>query len=403
MGAVFDDQGQLYVLETSTDNPEAPPFFHPDSGRVVRLTDDGGWEVVATGLSFPTAMTFGPDGRLYVSNYGFGYPPGAGQIVTVDVTTPVGPVEMATPVASTEGATTAGLAPVPAAALGPAIPASGYLVEEIRDGLYWVTDGLYQAMFLTTGAGVILVDAPPSLGPHLATAIADVTDEPVTYVVYSHHHADHIGAAGQFAATATYVGHQATADLLARDADPNRPVPTVTFEDAYTLTLGTQTLQLDYHGNNHEPGNIFIYAPQQKVLMVVDIVFPGWVPFADLALAEDVPGFIAAHDQILSYDFDTFIGGHLTRLGTREDVETAKAYVLAVQANAGQALQTVDFGAIAQQVGVDNPWALFEAYLGAVAQTCADATIPAWQETLGGTDVFTTGHCWVMAESLRVD
>jgi glyoxylase-like metal-dependent hydrolase (beta-lactamase superfamily II) len=310
--------------------------------------------------------------------------------------------EAATPIA--EGEMPAGaVSPVPEAARGPAIPASGYLVEEIRDGLYWVTDGSYQAMFLTTGEGVILVDAPPSLGPNLATAIADATDEPVTYVVYSHHHADHVGDAGQFAETATYVGHEATAELLTRSDDPNRPVPTITFADSYELTLGDKTLQLDYHGNNHEPGNIFVYTPQQKVLMVVDIVFPGWVPFADLGLAEDVPGFVAAHDQILAYDFDTFVGGHLTRLGTREDVETAKAFVLDVQANAAAALQTVDFMAIAQEVGFDHPWALFDAYLGAVARECAEATIPVWQERLGGTAVFTEGHCWAMMESLRVD
>jgi len=216
-------------------------------------------------------------------------------ILALGIAVPVGAQETATPVAGT-GIVTGEFGPVPDAAKGPAIPAAGYLVEEIRDGLYWVTDGAYQAMFLTTGEGVILVDAPPSLGPNLAKAISDVTDEPVTYVVYSHHHADHIGAAGQFAETATCVGHEATAALLDRDDDPNRPVPTVTFADSYTLTLGNQTLQLDYHGSNHEPGNIFIYAPQQKVLMVVDIVFPGWVPFADLALAEDVPGFVTAHD-----------------------------------------------------------------------------------------------------------
>ena len=100
LGAAFDAQGQLYVLETSTDNPEAPPFFHPDSGRVVRLADGGEWEVVATGLSFPTGMTFGPDGMLYVSNFGFGYPPGAGQIVRVDVSVPLpaSPSQMGTPV-----------------------------------------------------------------------------------------------------------------------------------------------------------------------------------------------------------------------------------------------------------------------------------------------------------------
>jgi sugar lactone lactonase YvrE len=103
LGAVSDAQGQLYVLETSTDNPEAPPFFHPDSGRVVRQTDGGAWEVMATGLSFPTGMTFGPDGTLYVANFGFGYPPGAGQIVTVDVTAP--------PLAATEGVGTGTPAP----------------------------------------------------------------------------------------------------------------------------------------------------------------------------------------------------------------------------------------------------------------------------------------------------
>ncbi len=315
---------------------------------------------------------------------------------------PAGAQETATPVGQEE--MTAGeLAPIPDAARGPAIPETGYLVEEIRDGLYWVTDGSYQVMFLTTGEGVILVDAPPSLGPNLATAIADVTDEPITYFVYSHHHADHVGAAGQFAETATYVGHEATAELLTRSNDPNRPVPTITFADSYELTLGDQTLQLDYHGNNHEPGNSFIYAPEQKVLMVVDIVFPGWVPFVGLAQAEDIPGFMAAHDQILAYDFDTFIGGHLTRLGTREDVETAQAFVLDVQANAAAALQSVDFMAIAQEVGFENPWALFDAYLGAVARECAAATIPVWQERLGGTDVFTEGHCWTMVGSLRVD
>lgn len=297
---------------------------------------------------------------------------------------------------------TAEFGPVPAAALGPAIPAKGYLVEEIRDGVYWITDGLYQAMFLTTGQGVILVDAPPSIGPNLLKAIAEMTTEPVKYLVYSHHHADHIGGAGQFAG-ATIVAQDETAALLKRDADPNRPPPTVTFATGYTLTVGSQTLQLDYHGVNHEPGNIFVYAPRQKVLMAVDIVFPGWVPFPYLAVAKDVPNFIASHDQMLAYDFETFVGGHLTRLGARGDVETSRDYVLDVKANAAAALKSVDVGKIAGRVGPGNPWALFRVYLDTVAQTCADATIPVWKDRLGGTDIFTFSHCWAMVESLRID
>lgn len=315
---------------------------------------------------------------------------------------PLAAAAQATPAASPAVVVTEEFGPVPADARGPAIPSEGYLVEEIGGGLYWVTEGFYQAMFLTTGHGVILVDAPPSIGPNLTRAIADVTAEPITHLVYTHHHADHIGGAAQFA-NATIVAHEETAALLARSADPNRPLPTVTFADDYTLTVGSQTLGLDYHGNNHEPGNIFVYAPAQKVLMAVDIVFPGWAPFPDLGVAEDVPGFVAAHDTILGYDFETFVGGHLTRLGTRGDVETSRAYVSDVKANAAAALATVDFAAVAQTVGIDDPWALFDTYLDAVADACADATIPAWRDRLGGTEAVTHSNCWVMAESLRID
>jgi hypothetical protein len=52
---------------------------------VVRLNRSGGWDTITPGLNFPTAMTFGPDGKLYVSNCGFGSAGGAGQVVGVDV------------------------------------------------------------------------------------------------------------------------------------------------------------------------------------------------------------------------------------------------------------------------------------------------------------------------------
>ncbi|MGH2453145.1 MAG: MBL fold metallo-hydrolase, partial [bacterium] len=71
-------------------------------------------------------------------------------------------------------------------------------MREIKDGLYWLTDGTYQVMFLTTGKGVIAVDAPPSLAQNYLKAIADVTKERVTHVIYSHAHGDHIGAANIF-------------------------------------------------------------------------------------------------------------------------------------------------------------------------------------------------------------
>jgi glyoxylase-like metal-dependent hydrolase (beta-lactamase superfamily II) len=295
-------------------------------------------------------------------------------------------------------------APLPEAAKGKMVdPQKGYEVGEIRDGLYSVTDGWYNVIFLTTGKGVIVVDAPPSLAPNMMKAIREVTKEPVTHVIYSHSHGDHIGSASIYPADATIIAHEETANILARAKDKNRPVPEVTFKDTYTLKVGKQTLELVYPGSNHEPGNIIIYAPRQKVLMLVDVVFPGWVPFKNLALAEDIPGFIAIHDEVLTYDFQDFVGGHLNRLGSRKDVEIAREYVLDVKKNAAMALQTVNFMTVAQEVGFENPWLLFDSYFHEVAKTCADATLPNWVSRLGGADVFTDDHCLVMMESLRID
>lgn len=81
LGVAFDHEGYMYILENTTDNPFPTPF----TGKVLRVTDSG-LEEIATGLFLPTAMTFGPDGALYVSNVGFGPPPmGLGQIVRITV------------------------------------------------------------------------------------------------------------------------------------------------------------------------------------------------------------------------------------------------------------------------------------------------------------------------------
>ncbi len=80
LGLAFDDEGRLYVLENTTGNP----FPTPDTGRIVRIDENGNRKVVASGLFLPTGMTMGPDRNLYVSNVGFGPPPvGLGQVIQV--------------------------------------------------------------------------------------------------------------------------------------------------------------------------------------------------------------------------------------------------------------------------------------------------------------------------------
>jgi glyoxylase-like metal-dependent hydrolase (beta-lactamase superfamily II) len=310
-----------------------------------------------------------------------------------------------------------GQASMPDAARGILVPQNkGYAVERIGEGLHLVTDGFYTTMFMTTGEGTIVVDAPPSLGGKMLQAIQDVTNEPIKWVIYSHSHADHIGAASMYPKEAIYIAHKETLARLRRTNDPDRiapygafiggkpvPLPTVTFDDQYELKAGNQSLTLSYHGNNHEPGNIYIYAPQQRVLMQVDVVFPGWTPFKDLAIAEDITGYIKAHDVILTLPFDKMVTGHWNRYATRQDVETQRDYIRDIERNAATALKSVDFYGIASRIGTQNLARLFDSYLNDVAQKCTDLTLEAWKGRLAGVEVWTNGHCQQIINALRVD
>src|SRR5262245_62424492 len=75
---------------------------------------------------------------------------------------------------------------VPDSAKGPSVdPVKGYRTQKLGDGLYMITDGAYQSMFMTYEDGVVVVDAPPSYASHIPGAIAEVTDKPITHLVYS--------------------------------------------------------------------------------------------------------------------------------------------------------------------------------------------------------------------------
>ncbi len=272
-------------------------------------------------------------------------------------------------------------------------PEKGYFVVEIANGLYWLNDFAYQVMFLTTGEGVIVVDVPPSMGENILNAIAEVTDEPVTHVIYSHIHKDHIGAANIFPDTVTIIAHKDTATHLAMKNDPGRPVPTIPFDDTYTLSVGDQILELSYVGAFHSKGDILIYAPQQKVLMAVDIFHPSHAPFKNFAITKDINNYILVHDKMLEYDFDAIISGHQQILGTSDDVKTNKEFTLDVLNNTIQGFQTWDFMEVAQQYGSEGMLTIFSKYIDLVTSTCVDLTLEKWEGRLSDVSIFVEGNC----------
>ena len=298
-------------------------------------------------------------------------------------------------------------APIPGSALGPALNEQGYYVGRVEGNLYWVTDGTYQSAFLTTSDGVVLFDAPPTIGHNIQRSVDEiaaangVTNE-VTHLIYSHHHADHAGASSLFGRNTTRIGHEETQKLLLRDDDPARPAPEETFQDRRTLEVGGERIELAWHGCNHSPDNIFIHLPDHDALMLVDIVNPGWAPVCQSNLTEDVPGYIEAPDTALTYPWKHFIGGHMGRLGDREDIALHQRYMADIEAASRHALDTVDPTPYFVKYG-ENTWAAVRGYLDAVAAAAAEPVIEKYTGVLASADVFTASTTFHVMQSLRLD
>ena len=300
-------------------------------------------------------------------------------------------------------------APIPRSALGPALNDQGYYVGRVERNLYWVTDGVYQSAFLATRDGVVVFDAPPSIGNNIRRAIDEITaaegvPNTVTHFVYSHHHDDHGGAAFLFDGDVVRIGHEENRRLLLRDGNPNRPAPEVTFADRYTLEVGGERVELAWHGPNHTPDNIYIHFPGHDTLMFIDVVNSGWVPIYNVNLSEDVIGYQGAPDIALSYPWTHFISGHVGRLSTREDIAVHQQYMADIEASSREALASIDPVPYYVAAG-ENFWAGIKGHLDAVTERAAAPIIAKYTGVLAAADIeiYTTSTTFMIMQSLRLD
>lgn len=298
-------------------------------------------------------------------------------------------------------------APVPQSAMGPLLNEQGYYVGRVERNLYWITDGTYQAAFLTTPDGVVLFDAPPTIGHNLQRAVDEIASangvsNKVNYLIYSHHHADHVGASSLFDQNVTRIGHEETRRLLLRDGDPARPPNEETFQDRRTLEIGGERIELAWQGANHSPDNIFIHLPDHDTLMIIDIVNAGWAPIYLSNLTEDIPGYLEAPAQALAYPWTHFIGGHNGRLGTRDDVTLHQQYMADLDASIRTTLATLDPTPFFVKYGA-NSWAAIKGYLDACADTAAAPVVEKYTGVLAAADVFTPSTAFQVMQSIRLD
>ena len=163
----------------------------------------------------------------------------------------------------------------------PIDPAKGYAIIELEPGVHFVTEGIYNILVIEAEGGVIVIDAPPTMAAVIMPAVREITDAPVTHFVYSHFHVDHAAAAGPLfgGSGVTIVGGTALSEALAELGDPTRPVPTLVVASGDTVALGGVDMKFTELPYSHDRTTTLLELPASSTIMLVDIIFPDWVPF----------------------------------------------------------------------------------------------------------------------------
>jgi glyoxylase-like metal-dependent hydrolase (beta-lactamase superfamily II) len=195
------------------------------------------------------------------------------------------------------------------------------------NNVYIFRNGNHQSLFVVTNDGVIATDpvayGRPQGGAAYVEAIKKVTDKPIKYLIYSHHHFDHIAGGQAFKdAGARIIAHKRANERLAVLKDPATPLADETFDKKRTLTLGGTSLELTFVGLNHSDSTLVMGLPKERIIFVVDLLPVGQIPgrgmidFYPLEAESSIT-------QILAMDWERLIPGHPgpnDRLGTKQDV-----------------------------------------------------------------------------------
>lgn len=217
------------------------------------------------------------------------------------------------------------------------------------------------AGFVVTRDGVVVIDAlgSPALARRLLAGIRKHTDKPVTHVILTHYHADHIyGLQALKAAGAKVIAHQAAREYMnsenARlrleasrtelapwiDEDTQLVAADEWLDSERELVLGGVRLRIKPVGPSHTPEDLVVYLPQEKVLFAGDLVFRSRIPYVGQA---DSRQWIRALDALLAFDAAVILPGHgPVSTDARKDMELTRDYLVHLRAVMGQAAKNLE-------------------------------------------------------------
>jgi glyoxylase-like metal-dependent hydrolase (beta-lactamase superfamily II) len=227
---------------------------------------------------------------------------------------------------------------------------------KVRNNLYVIPgEGGNTAVFVTR-TGVVLVDTKlDGHGQELLDRVTALTDLPVTTIINTHAHPDHVGSNAFFSPTVDIVAHVETAAAMRRAAalaaDPHA-LPDRTFTDMMAIGRGPDEVDVYYFGAAHTGGDAVVVFPGVRAMHAGDL-FP-WrlAPLVDRTSGGSAAAYPATLDQALRTitNVDAVIPGHgavTTWTAFEEFASFTRAFVGSVQASrragrtASQALDAV--------------------------------------------------------------
>jgi glyoxylase-like metal-dependent hydrolase (beta-lactamase superfamily II) len=225
----------------------------------------------------------------------------------------------------------------------PRIPPTG-AIKPVRDNLYVIPGAGGNTTVFVTRAGVVLVDTKlPNNGEAILNQVRTVTDKPVSMIVNTHTHPDHIGSNEYFPASVEVVTHENTRKWMAvnpRVASNPAAMPDRTFTDRMTLGSGDDRIELYYFGAGHTNGDAFVVFPARRAMCTGDLFAWKMAPLIDPMAGGSVLALPGTLEQALKgiANVDTVIEGHgdvNTWSGFRDYVEFNRALVDAAKAGMG--------------------------------------------------------------------
>lgn len=160
------------------------------------------------------------------------------------------------------------------------VPQQPLTIEQVRDNLYVIFGGGGNTAAYVTSDGVVLVDTKlADHGQAILDQVRTVTDRPVTHIINTHTHGDHVGSNQFFPARVEIVAHENTAANMQRMEVFQQPanvhgLPDRTFGERLTLLSGNDAIDLYYFGPAHTSGDAFVVFRNLRVMHAGD-AFPG--------------------------------------------------------------------------------------------------------------------------------